>query len=197
MQDITNTDLHLLEEVSSTSLLQEAEEAVEAESIHTSMPVEEEIYEIVDQYPDVVLPQHILDALEMDASLDELHEEYAMHLAAAEAAQVSLERKYMQLKNEAKAALLAEQQASDEATVTDALSDPSLIRLLAVVCRLAQQGRAGELINTLETLEHTPAQTSLSLGTTAGILTPPPEATPVTPITTQPAPTNTGWGAWG
>ena len=181
-------------------LLQEAEEVVAAEGVPTVEETvqEEEVYDIVDLYPDVTLPQEVLDSLELDPRLDELQEEYNKHKAAMEAAQLSWERKYMELQNEAKANLLAEQQAKDEAEVSQALDKPEMIRLLATVLRLAKAGRAGELINTLEQLEGTKTPPAITTATVVGQLEPEPI---VTPINTQPAPaptsTGSGWGAWG
>ncbi len=144
------------------SALTEAEETLTAHEPTT------ESYAVVDMYPEVQLPQAMLSAIACDESLQEIQEQINYLEAELVTAQNALQNRIMDLQNKAKAELVAAQVAANESLVSDALGNPEMMRVLASVLRIMQQhGKAGLLMEALETLENGNPQSAMTRLATA------------------------------
>jgi hypothetical protein len=126
-------------------------------------PYTTESYAIVDLYPKVKLPQAMLSAISCDESLLEIQGQIDYLETELITAQNALHNQIMNLTNKAKAELVATQVAADETLVTNALGEPEMMRVLASVLRIMQQhGKAGFLMEALDTIEHGNAQSAMT-----------------------------------
>ncbi|WOL31493.1 hypothetical protein [Microcoleus phage My-WqHQDG] len=141
------------------SALNEAEENLTA---HVKLNTNEN-YAVVDLYPEVQLPQVMLSAIACDESLQEIQQQIDYLEAELQASRNALNNQIMTLQNKAKAELVATQVAADESLVTNALGNPEMMRVLASVLRIMQQhGKAGFLMEALDTIEHGNPQSAMT-----------------------------------
>lgn len=171
----TNTQDNLLglddaAETSDMSVVPEAELASADQEVldMNQGPAPDEVYDVVDQYPEVQLPQSTLDAISCNESLWDIQHQIDYLAAELETAQNKLRNQIMTLQNEAKQKLIDAQKAADESLVLNALEQPEMMSILASVLRIMQQhGKAGILLEALETIENGNATSAMSRLATA------------------------------
>lgn len=169
------------------NVLAEAEAAVAADIA----PDDEEVYDVVDLYPDVELPEEVAYSLEMDEALGLIQAKIDHLQAELVTAQNKLRNTEVTLRNKAKEELLMKQIANDEALVMSEIDKPEVIRLLAKVIRVMQNGHGGELVSALTAIEEgrLPSSMAQLAAPAAPAYQPAPAVTPeIQPISTTQAP---------
>lgn len=159
-------------------LLAEAEAAVATHPVQK----DEEVYDVVDLYPEIELPNEVTYSLEMDQALGVIQGKIEYLESELITAQNALKNTVVTLRNKAKAELLAAQVAADEALVMEEIGKPEVIRLLAKVIRVMQSGRGGELIAAIVAIEEGRLPSSMAQLAAA------PTVAPTPAPTYQPAP---------
>jgi hypothetical protein len=148
------TDLLLEEEAAAVAPSYVQSEGADVSVVHQLPDGGGEYEAPVDLYPELQLPQEVMQEIENNEQVLQLKEEALYLETEYDRVQYARERTIIQLANEAKAKMLEKQREADEALVREALQVPSTVAVLAQVLRLMQGGKGGLIIEVLHAVEH-------------------------------------------